>query len=42
MKQFIKDCLLFQHKDTQMQMIGVLAWIWIAGVAYFLRWMLSK
>lgn len=42
MKQFIKDCLFFQHEDAQMKMIGALAWIWLAAVAYFIYWMINQ
>ncbi|MEN5306805.1 hypothetical protein ABE425_04775 [Chryseobacterium cucumeris] len=36
MKEFINECMLFRNKDTELRMIGALAWFWIACVIYLL------
>ncbi|WP_336704413.1 hypothetical protein [Chryseobacterium indologenes] len=38
MKDFIKDCLLFQNNDREMRIIGALAWFWVACVVYLIYW----
>ncbi|CAD0220360.1 hypothetical protein [Chryseobacterium sp. JV274] len=40
MKEFIKDCLLFQHKDRQMRIIGVTTWLSILGLIGLFYWIL--
>jgi hypothetical protein len=32
MKEFIKDCVLFQNKDKEMRIIGALFWLSIIGM----------
>ncbi|WP_288435332.1 hypothetical protein [uncultured Chryseobacterium sp.] len=38
MKEFIKNCVLFQNKDGEMRIIGVLFWLSMIGMVSLLYW----
>lgn len=42
MKEFVKECMLFRNKDTELRIIGALAWFWIACVVYIICWMYNN
>ncbi|WP_309436018.1 hypothetical protein [Chryseobacterium sp.] len=40
MKEFIKECVLFQNNDKQLRIIGVLFWLSTLGLISVFYWIL--